>query len=183
MRIEFDVFGDLQLSRSLLRFSERAADMSPAFEGFADVVEAIERRQFASEGKASSGGWKPLRPGTIAAKQAAGLDTRILHRTLRLQRSLTRKSHPDHVRRIDPHEVFVGTKVPYARHHQRGRGDFMPAMRVTGRRRTRMPGGRGVPRRRPVELTQAQRRNLVRILQLYLVRGEVRRIGLRGGGQ
>jgi phage gpG-like protein len=163
VKIEFDVFGDVQLARQMLRFSERSADVSPAWEAFADVVEAIERRQFNSQGVTSSLGWAPLKPSTIAAKASAGLDPRILHATQRLRGSLTQRSHPDHVRQIAPHEAFVGTRVPYARFHQRGT--------------------RRMPRRRAVELTVMQRRNLVRILQLYLVRGEVRRIGLRGGGE
>lgn len=153
MKVDFEVFGDQQLSRELVRWGDRADDLSPAFEAFADGVVAIERKQFGSQGRYASGGWARLQPTTLAAKAAAGLDPRILHATLRLRKSLTSKSHADHVRDIGRDEVFVGTSVPYARYHQQGRG---------------------VKRRRPVELTARDRRNAVKTIQLWLARGEVR---------
>lgn len=152
MRLELDITGDKQILRDLLRWGENARDMRPAFRDLADDFLDIERKQFESQGGYGSGGWKPLKPDYLARKVAAGFDSRILHRTLRLRRSLT-MSTGDSVRVITADEMRVGTRVPYAVHHQHG------APRAN------------LPRRRPVELPNADRERWVKILQRHLVEG------------
>lgn len=157
VRITLDVFGDTQFDRTLLRIGERAEDMGPAFNDLADDFLLIEERQFQTEGGFASGGWKELAAATIERKAALDLDPRILHATLRMRESLTERTDPDHVRRIDSDEFVVGTKVksekgyPYPRAHQRGKG---------------------VPRRRPVELRDQDRRAWVKALQSYVMTGD-----------
>jgi phage gpG-like protein len=51
-----------------------------------------------------------------------------------------------------PTELVFGTRVPYAIFHQTGTS-------------------RGLPRRRPIELTEQTRRECVKILQRWLVEG------------
>lgn len=147
MKLELSVSGDKQFSREMLRWDTRATDMRPAFEEVANDFLEIERRQFDSQGGHGSGGWKPLSPDYLRRKVAAGHDPRILHRTLRLRKSLT-MSTADSVRRITSDDMFVGTKVSYAGAHQRG--------------------GAHLPQRRPVELTETDRRRWIKILQRYL---------------
>lgn len=149
MRLELDVFGDTQLSRDLLRFGERAADASPAFRQIADDLRDIERRQFASEGGFASAGWDPLAPSTIARKALLGLDPRILRATGALEASLTNRGDDAHVEMIGTQELIFGTDVDYAKFHQKG----------TSR----------MPRRRPIELRETDRRDIVRTLQRHLV--------------
>lgn len=152
MRLEIDVNGDVQFARELLRFRDRADDMRPAFREIADDFLEEERSQFMTEGRHASGGWQPLNAAYRARKIGQGHDPRILHRTLRLRRSLT-MSTADSIREISRDEMFVGTRVPYAVHHQHG------APRAN------------VPRRRPVELTRATRVRWIKILQRHLVEG------------
>lgn len=151
MELRIEVFGEQQASRELLRFSQRVDDMSPAFEAVADEFLRLEHAQFATEGGYASGGWRPLAPSTVARKARLRLDPRILHATLRLRRSLTERG-PDHVRRIGPSELFVGSRVPYGVYHQHG----------THR----------MPRRRPVEFTERDKANMVRVIQRFIVHGE-----------
>lgn len=156
MILEFDVFGDVQFSRDLLRFRDRAMDMRPAFASIHASFLAIERHQFATSG-GFSGGWRPLAPSTVEAKERRGLDPRILRATDAMWKSLTTASHPAHVFDNQPDTLFMGTRVksaksfPYPATHQHG---------------TR---NRRVPQRRIVELTETHRRRWVRIMQRYVV--------------
>lgn len=153
VKIDIEVFGDKQTSRELLRFSERPANMRPVFWKIADEFRNIERNQFQSQGGASRG-WRPLQPATVSAKARAGLDPRILHATLRLRKSLTHRGR-DHIRKFRDDEMFVGSKVPYGVHHQFG-----------------APGG-NLPRRRPVDLMERDRKDFVRRMQLWILKGEL----------
>lgn len=159
MRLDLDVFGDTQFSRELLRFGERADDMSPAFTEIADQFLDIEERQFATQGM-YSGGWAPLKPATVRRKEELGHDPRILHATRALRDSLTNRGHRDHVRRITDDELVVGTSVrseggfPYAAAHQNPK--------------------KGQTQRRPIEFNEAVRRDFVKIIQNHLVAGRAR---------
>ncbi len=148
MLVELDVFGDTQLKRRLLRFADGATDASPAFQTIADDLRDLERRQFASQGSSASAGWAPLAPSTVTRKARLGLDPRILHATGRLRASL--EGHgAGHLEIVQPHQLVFGTTVPYARHHQHGT-EIMP-------------------RRRPIELREQDRRQVVRTLQRHLM--------------
>lgn len=124
-------------------------DMRPAFDSVHSLIVDVEKKQFATEGAAYSGSWAPLAPSTVRHKARRGLDPRILHATLRMMRSFTATTHADHVYRASADEMFVGSRVPYARYHQLGT--------------------RRMPRRRPFELDEAVRRNIVKILQAHLM--------------
>lgn len=146
-RISFDFHGDQQLDRTLARFSDRAQDATPAWDRMADSFEQLNRRQFQASGRAASGGWAPLSPAYAAWKSRHYPGRPILVRTGELRESLTRR--PFGVEVIRPGSMEIGTAVPYARFHQQG--------------------GPGLPRRRPVELTERARREWVKILQHHLV--------------
>lgn len=152
--IGIEVFGDKQTARQLLRFSERPGNMRPVFWTIADEFREIEKRQFASQGISGSRGWRRLKPATSAAKAKAGLDPRILHATLRLRKSLTQKNR-DHIRAFRKDEMFVGSKVPYGVHHQFGAPKA------------------NLPRRRPVDIREAERKDIVRRIQLWILKGEL----------
>lgn len=161
MHFTIEIFGDKQVERDLLRFRQRAMDMSPAFHRLADRFLEEEVKQFDSEGAYASGRWVPLRPSTIARKAALEQDLRILHATLAMRNSLTIPGAPGQIRRIKSDEMFVGTDVrspkgfPYPAVHQR-------------------PIRSPLPRRRPVELRASTRREWVKDLQHFLIYGLVR---------
>jgi phage gpG-like protein len=153
MLIEFEVFGEKQVSRELLRFSQRAIDAAPAFELIADDMRDINEAQFESEGARGSGGWAPLAASTVAYKAMEGLDPRILHATLALRNSLTQKDDSNAQWLIDPLGIFFRSDVEYGAFHQSGTSKM--------------------PQRRPVEFTEVDRQHFVTQLQRYIVHGEL----------
>lgn len=147
MSFSFDVAGDQQVNRTLSRFNRRVQDASPAFDEMADNLAVWNRRQFDTEGRSGSGGWRKLARKTLQAKRRKGITPRILVASGRLRDDLTRR--PFGVERIGRQEMTVGTDRKYARFHQRGTATM--------------------PKRPPMELTEANRRQLTKILQKYLV--------------
>ncbi len=153
LELRIDEFGDVQLSRRLLRFGDAAGDMSPAFRNIVDEFARIGWQQFSSEGQFASAGWAPLAASTIAAK---GHDT-ILSADGDLEESLTGTTDgPLREVTIRRDEMAFVSRVDYARYHQTG----------TSR----------MPRRRPFELRDRDRRKVVKIMQEHLV------ADLRSGG-
>ena len=149
VELRFAVFGDDQVVRTIDRVEEAAADMRPVWEVLADRFVHLERRQFATEGT-YSGGWAPLSPRYAAWKARAYPGKTILRRTDELWRSLT--EGPE-VRIIEPAFMVLGSAVDYGAYHQKG--------------------GPNLPQRRPVELSENERREWVRIMQRYIVTGSV----------
>lgn len=155
--LRFEFYGDVQLSRTLARFSENVNDARPAWEAIAQRFMFLERRQFRSEGR-FSGGWAPLSPRYAAWKATHYPGARILHREGDLEESLTNR--PFGVEVIEPTFVILGSAVEHGKYHQRGDG---------------------VPRRRPIELTEAERKEWVKVLQRFIVTGSAPKVGPRGG--
>lgn len=147
MRLVIDSLGEELVARELIGIAGRASDITGAGPALVDELRAAERRQFESEGRAGSGGWAPLAESTIAAK---GHD-RILRDTDALFEALTGDSG-DSVVVTDADGVDFGATLDYAGLHQTGT--------------TRMP------RRRPAQLADRDRQNLVRILQRFVVEGD-----------
>lgn len=145
MRVVIDVDGDKQVDRTLLRLAGRVIDAKPAFERIHQDLEQAEARQFRSEGGYASGGWAPLAPATVVQRGSAHP---ILVRTGELRDSLTGQASGS-VRVADRSFMVFGTRVPYARFHQFG----------TDR----------MPRRRPVELTEGDRRQVPRRIQQHVL--------------
>lgn len=156
--LHFEFYGDVQLKRTLDRFAENVADARPAWEAIAERFVHVERRQFATEGGAFSGGWAPLSPNYAAWKARHYPGRPILVREDELRASLTKR--PLGVEVIEPGFMLIGSAVPHGRYHQRGQG---------------------VPRRRPVELDEAERRAWVKVVQRFIVTGVAPTVGPRGG--
>jgi phage gpG-like protein len=146
--VSFEVFGDKQVERELLRIA-KAPDMRKIAPRLRDYLQSVERSQFDSEGRTGSGGWAPLKPRTVASKTARGLDPRILRATNRLRKSLTNKTSGDSVFEYDADSMLFGTRVPYAAFHQRGT--------------------RRMPARKPVELSERNRRQVVKEIQAVIL--------------
>lgn len=151
--LSFSFFGEAQLNRTLSRVSIAAQDVTPAWEVIAASFLAAERQQFDSEGEFGSGGWAPLTEPYATWKAQHYPGTKILHRTGRLEESLT--DGPE-IRILEPHFMVLGSAVSYGKYLQAG----------TDR----------MAQRRPVDLPEALRRSWVKVLQRYLVTGGV------GGG-
>lgn len=150
MRLTFSFYGDVQLDRTLARFSDNVGDARPVWEKLAAAFARAERRQFKSQGAYASGGWSPLSPKYAEWKARHYPGQPILVRTGELRASLTER--PFGVEVIEPQQMAVGSDVDYGAFHQRGDG---------------------LPRRRPVEFTEAMRREWVSKLQRFIVTGSV----------
>lgn len=148
VRIRLTFLGEVQLDRTLARFADNLEDARPVWEVLADRFARLERQQFAGEGT-FSGGWAALSPDYAEAKARTHPGKPILERDGDLKRSLTRR--PFGVEVLEPAFMVVGSDVPYGEYHQAG----------TSR----------MPRRRPVEFPESERREWVRILQRFIVTG------------
>lgn len=149
-RITFSFYGDTQVDRTLAGLELGAADARPAWDEIADDFLASERRQFSTQGGYASGGWPPLSPRYAEWKARHYPGKTILRRTDELYNSLTVGPA---IRITEPSYLIIGSDVDYGRYHQ---------------------AGDGLPRRRPVELTENRRREWVRILQRFIVTGRPR---------
>lgn len=150
LRLRLEVFGETIIERTLAGIADNAEDLSPAFEEISDVFVEAERRQFATQGAYGSGGWQPLSPPYAAWKANRYPGKTILRRSDDLWRSLTQGPA---VKVVDRHRLVLGSDVEYGKYHQ---------------------AGDGVPRRRPVELPETTRRDMVKILQRFAITGRVR---------
>lgn len=151
VRFTFTVEGETQIDRTLARFADNVTDAVPLWDKLADRFASVERRQFDSEGAYGSGGWPALSPAYAAWKARAYPGKPILRRTDELYNSLTRR--PFGVEVIEPGFMVVGSGIDYGRFHQ--------------------AGDPPLPQRRPVELPESERRHWVRLIQRFIVTGNV----------
>lgn len=145
--LSFGVFGEQQVERTLEGIADRAEDMRPAWEVLRGRFLRVEQRQFASQGR-YSGGWAPLSPRYAAWKARHYPGKTILRRTDQLWRSLTQGPE---IAILEPRFMMLGSAVRYGAFHQAGGGNL--------------------PRRRPVELSEYERRQWVKVMQSHIVTG------------
>lgn len=154
VEISIEVFGEKALNRELLRWGTRAQDASPAFVDIADLFYESEKKQFDSEGLWASGGWTPLKPATVSAKvNHPSWALEILQRTGAMKESLTSHDGGYSINVITPEFMEVGSKIPYGVYHQQPKG----------------PGKGILPMRKPVELREQTKIEMVKILQAWIV--------------
>lgn len=155
MRLSFEVAGEKQIEREILRTGRYAGDATPAFRAIGELLIDETATQFATEGGHASGGWAKLKPATVAFKQRHGFRPQILQMTGDLLSSLTERHSSNMVFEPSHNELIFGTRLPYAAVHQRPKP------------------GNPLPRRRPLEFTEATRRHAVKILQRWIMTGKL----------
>jgi hypothetical protein len=158
MPVEFtlEVLGEEQVNRTLLRFGENAAHGQKLWEQMYKDLLMVERVQFLTEGAHGSGGWAKLKATTVASKKRQGLEPWILRATEALFHSLTEEGGEGQIREITDTFLRFGTEVPYAIYH--------------------MTGTHRMPARKPVQLTTEERIELTKMVQRFIVTGEVESI-------
>jgi phage gpG-like protein len=147
IHFEISVDGEVQLSRALSRFGDRLFHMRPFFATAAEQVQKSVAAQFDAQG-GRTGGWRPLSPRYAAYKLAQVGSKPILEYSGRMRRSLTGQGG-DSIRELDDNHLRWGTRTPYAIYHQRGT--------------------RRMPQRRIIDLTEDDRRGLMKSLQQFLM--------------
>lgn len=150
LRFTLDVLGETQVDRAFLRVSDAARNLTPLFERLVKELQEVEKLQFESEGAYGSGGWAELSEATIESKQRRGMDNGILRATNALYNSLT-GSGSGSIVDVSAEWLRYGTAIPYAGFHQSGTSLM--------------------PQRRVVQLPEGERRNLVKIIQQYILTG------------
>ena len=145
MELDVVVRGADQAERLVGRLTRRLENGRPQLLGLVDQLMAAERERFAGRGAR----WRRLSRPTIAEHRREGRGSEPLILTGELMRSLTVRGHPQ--QRLEVHPTFMrfGTRVYYARFHQKGEG---------------------VPKRTVVGLTRVQKASLTDELRDLLLR-------------
>lgn len=133
LRIQIQTTGTREATIRIRGLEDAAGDMRPAFVNVATWFYDLERRRFASRG---FGTWQVLKRRTVARKGGEG---RMMRRTDALYNSLTRPEARGSIRSVRSDGIEVGTRIPYAKYHQRskGGGRKLISLRESDRRRVR----------------------------------------------
>lgn len=155
MQILADLAGDQLVNRRLVDIANRATGLAPVFREVGRLWMDLEKDVFASGGSAGGRPWAPLAPATLEAKARAGYPAQPLRATGRLMRSLTVEGAPDQILAVNDDWMVWGT----------GR-------RAAGLHRT---GTSRMPARPPVQISSQGRRQTVKVIQRFVVTGEIGR--------
>lgn len=157
LQLRMGLFGDEQLVGDIVRMDRRIDDASPWFRMLARWLEKDLDKQFETEGRHRSGGWKHLKPSYLEEKINAGYgDKGILERDGDLRQSLT-TSGGHAIRHISPKSLVFGSTVTYGASHQHG------------------DRSRGLVARPILTLSDAGlRRQIIRSAGLYVTTGRLR---------
>lgn len=157
VKVEIAVLGETQVSRRLMRWSERALNAKPAFVAVSEYLVEVEQELFASEGSSSGHPWTPLKASTLAIKERLGLRPEILRATDALHDALTKMGDKNQKLLIKKDTMIFGVK-----------GDPKEYGSILMKKKSYS----GKPRK-PVDLNEANRRVIVKIIQNWVARGSV----------
>lgn len=149
------VFGETQFARELRFMGRRATAARPLYDTLGFKLVKIQREQFASQGARSSGGWKPLADSTIRRKG---------HDTILVDSSALRDSFmygdANNIFEVTDDFLKYGSDIAYGPPHQfGGTRDGVPDR---------------PPQRRVFELREDDRVDIVKDMQHWVIRGELR---------
>lgn len=153
--ISFSLQGVTEVSRRLRATRAAMNDLTPAWPPVDEVLRAIVRQQFGSEGAQGGTPWQPLAKRTQDDRRRKGYGPAhpILARTLRLERSLTTLTG-DTITVHKENYYASGTAVEYYKYH----ASTLP--------RTRMP------RREIIALTADDKNEIMRPIRVHLRGGD-----------
>lgn len=148
MRVDLELLGEKQVSRTLLRYGNRGADMSTPLRRVADKITEWNEDQFRTQGARGSGGWDALAESTVEAK---GHDV-ILIDSGDLYNDVTSISNWIIT------DSFAHLQLPDETHRI---GMFHQLGTVN------------MPQRRVIDLTEMDKRDIMRTLMMYLRSGVI----------
>lgn len=114
--------------KQLRAYRDRLKDLRPAWVSVLAYLRLTSIRQFRTQGARAGSPWKPLSTAYAKFKAKRWPGKPIMRASDRLFTSLAQKTR-DSVVRPTRKYVEYGTRVPYARHHQRG-GGRLPQRKV-----------------------------------------------------
>lgn len=135
-------------ARDVDRLGQRARDIRPATSTIRTQFRTAEERLFDTGGH---GQWPKLAEATRQLKAKRGSDPRILRATGALYRALTSAKAAGQLDVRHPTELRFGTTIPYATFHDLGKG---------------------VPQRKPIDLTSHDRDRITKAIEEYVAKGE-----------
>lgn len=146
MQVEIDAKGVAKTTAELHELGQRGDNIAPAADHVTRIFERAETERFNTRGR---GSWPALKQSTVQWKRREGMDSRILRATGKLFESLAKSPDVD----TGKHDISFKTDVPYARFHDTGKG---------------------VPRRRLIDLTAAEQQAIAEAIQEYVATGDRR---------
>lgn len=177
MGLTFEIEGVPQMARVLGVTFAKVKNLTPVWDEIADNFVKGEKRLFSREGTAPGWSqWAAVDKVYAAWKQAAGFGSKILTRTKRLGRSLSNRSDKDFIFKAGKKGMEIGTRVLYAKYHQRG-------VRGASLGRSGATTG-GLAKREPIRISSSQRKQWVHLIQKFLVEsGQFERANLGQQGR
>lgn len=157
------VLGETQVNRRMMRWSARAGDARPVWGVVAEYLMHVEARLFDTEGASSGHAWAPLKDSTIKFKERYGLRPEILRATDALRNALTIPG--------DSNQKIIPTKTTLVFGAKGDPAHYGPILMKT------QPGGISRPRK-PIDLTEYNRRACVKMIQLWIARGVTRMVAV-----
>jgi phage gpG-like protein len=156
-RISAKLEGEDKVIHDLTEAAKRAKDARPAMRKVRAIMEEANRKQFETSGAYLGDSWAPLAPGTLARKARKGQGSDILRATRALEASLSGgKGRRGGATRTT---ARAGTSIWYA---------------VFAKTGTRKAGhGASSPARPIVGLTKRDRTKAIRVVEKFLLTGEV----------
>lgn len=120
MNLKLSIDGQAQFNNAFDVLAEGITDFRPVWPEIELQFFRAELEQFSSIGARGGSQWAPLSKGYAKWKAKKYPGKPILQRTGRLLRSLSVIGGADSVHEAEPLSLTLGTRVPYAIHHQRG---------------------------------------------------------------
>jgi phage gpG-like protein len=149
LKFTFEIEGEKQFDRAFSRVSDRVQDLRPVWDYVETGFYRLTREQFTTQGSAGRHGkWQKLSRKYAEWKQKNYPGMPILQRTGRMMQALTRKTGDTVV--IREKQAFgIGASLDYPMFHQTGTSKM--------------------PRRRIVDWSDSQRRDMQKMIQRGLL--------------
>lgn len=130
LAVRMDILGTRQIDFAIQGMLRAVNDWRPLWPDVIAEFHRVSVRQFATQGGAGRhGSWAPLNARYAQAKFRRWGRQPILVASGRMRRSLTGRTGDSIIESSNPSRLALGTRVPYARHHQNVRSS-LPTRRV-----------------------------------------------------
>lgn len=145
--LRLQVNGTQQVERTLHIAADHISDFSPAFRDLKNAFVRYQREEFKTQGAHGGHAWAALSPKYLAWKRKHFPGRRILELTGGLRKTLTSQLQVF----VSPRRLVMWSASKVATYHQGGAGNL--------------------PARKIIAVPQPEKRDWVRILQRYVLKG------------
>jgi hypothetical protein len=153
------IFGDKQFARELRFTGKRATEARPLYHAIGGELAGLMREQFNTEGTRTGVPWAPNEPSTDAAKAAKGQPLKVFQATGELMDSFA-YGDPLNIYDVTDDYLHYGSASEHGQWHQ--------------------PDDK---QRRVFRLAESDRKDIVKMMQHWVIYGEIGLFGLEGGAR